>query len=137
MKVFLVKQLNNSFKIAYNSDYEKIKKLKAGEEYQCEIKRPRNLKFHKKFFALINMLFENQERYNNSDRLRKDLIIEAGFYDEWVDFQGVTQREAKSISFASMKEDEFSDLYSRVLDAIVLHFNFDKQDIINNVEQYF
>ena len=57
MKVFLVKQLNNSFKIAYNSDYEKIKKLKAGEEYQCEIKRPRNLKFHKKFFALINMLF--------------------------------------------------------------------------------
>lgn len=137
MKVFLVKQLNNTLKVAYNSDYEKIKKLKVGEEYQCEIKQPRNLGFHRKFFSLINMIFQNQEIYNNSDRLRKDLIIEAGFYDEWVDFQGVIQREAKSISFVSMSEDEFQELYSRVLDVIVQHFHFDRQEIIDNVEQYF
>jgi len=137
MKLFVIKQLDHTLKVAYNSDYDKIKKLKAGEEYQCEIKRPRNLKFHKKFFALINMLFENQEIYNNPDRLRKDLIIEAGLYDEWVDFQGVMQREAKSISFASMNEDEFSELYSKVIDVIVKHFNFDKQDIIDNVEQFY
>jgi hypothetical protein len=137
MKLFLVKQLNNTLKVAYNSDYDKIKKLKVGEEYQCEIKQPRNLKFHRKFFALINMLFENQERYNNSDRLRKDLIIEAGFYDEWVDLHGVINKEAKSISFASMSEDEFQDLYSKVIDVIVQYFHFDKQDIIENVEQFF
>ncbi|WP_069677002.1 DUF1367 family protein [Formosa sp. Hel1_33_131] len=137
MKLFLVKQLNNTLKVAYNSDYDKIKKLKVGEEYQCEVKQPRNLKFHRKFFSLINMLFDNQERYSNSDRMRKDLIIEAGFYDEWVDFQGVIQREAKSISFASMTEDDFSDLYSKVIDVIVQYFNFDKQDIIDNVEQYY
>ena len=69
--------------------------------------------------------------------MRKDLIIEAGFYDEWVDFQGVIQREAKSISFASMTEDDFGDLYSKVIDVIVQYFNFDKQDIIDNVEQYY
>ena len=137
MKVFLIKQLNNSLKVAYNSDYDKIKKLKVNKEYQCEIKQLRNPKFHRKFFALINMLFENQERYNNSDRMRKDLIIEAGFYNEWVDLQGVVQREAKSISFGSMKEDEFQDLYSKVIDVIVQHFHFDKQNIIDNVEQFF
>lgn len=137
MKLFLVKQLNNTFKVAHNSDYEKLKKLKVGEVYQCEVKQPRNLKFHRKFFALINMLFENQERYTNLDRLRKDLIIAAGFYDEWFDLDGVQQREAKSISFGSMSEYEFGELYSRVLDVIVEHFNFDRQDIVENVEQYF
>ena len=83
------------------------------------------------------MVYENQERYSNSDRLRKDLIIEAGFYDEWTDLQGVVQREAKSISFGSMKEDEFQDLYSRVIDVIVQYFHFEKQLIIDNVEQFF
>lgn len=137
MKVFLVKQLNNTLKVAYDSDYEKIKKLKLDEFYQCTITQPRNIKFHRKFFSLIKMVFDNQEIYKNTDRLRKDLIIESGFYDEWVDFQGVIQREAKSISFASMKEDQFNDLYSKVLDTIVKYFHFDKQDVIDNVEQYF
>ena len=100
MKIFLVKQLNGTLKPAYNSDYDKVKKLKAGEEYVCEVKQPRNIRFHRKFFALINMIFDNQEVYNNADRLRKDLIIEAGFYEEWVDVHGEIKREADSISFA-------------------------------------
>lgn len=137
MKIFLVKQLNNSLKVAYNSDYDKIKKLKVGEEYLCEIKQPRNLGFHRKFFALINMIFDNQELYNNLDRLRKDLVIEAGFYNEWADLHGELHKEAKSISFGSMKEEEFQDLYSKVIDVIVQYFNFNKHDIIENVEQYF
>lgn len=137
MKLYLVRQLNNSFKVAHNSDYEKAKKLKIGEVYQCEVKQPRNLKFHRKFFALIEMLYENQERYSDPERLRKDLIIAAGYYHEWFDLDGVQQREAKSISFSSMSEYEFGQLYSRVLDVIVEHFNFDRQDIIDNVEQYF
>lgn len=137
MKFFVVKQLNNTLKVSFNSDYEKIKKLKVNEEYQCEIKRPRNIKFHRKFFALINMLFDNQEIYNNADDLRGDLIIEAGFYRVVTDFKGVEKKKPKSIKFSSMDEDEFSDLYNRVLDVIVQYFHFDKQSIIDNVEQYF
>lgn len=137
MKVILVKQLNNSLKVAYNSDYDKIKKLKLGEEYQCEIKQPRNLKFHRKFFALINLLFQNQELYVSSDRLRKDLLIAAGFYQDWIDLNNEKQREAKSISFAKMKQEEFDQMYTKVIDVIVHHFNFNKQDIIDNVEQYY
>lgn len=137
MKFFVVKQLNNTLKVSFNSDYEKIKKLKVNEEYQCEIKRPRNIKFHRKFFALINMLFDNQEIYNNADDLRGDLIVEAGFYRVVTDFKGVEKKKPKSIKFSSMDEDEFSDLYNRVLDVIVQHFHFDKQSIIDNVEQYF
>ena len=137
MKITLVKQLNNTFKIAYDSDYEKAKKIKAGEPYEFEYKQVRNLKFHKKFFALMNLLFQNQELYKNLDHLRKDLTVESGYYDLRVNIHGEELKEAKSISFASMSEDEFSEFYNAVLDNIVKYFNFEKQEIIDNVQEYF
>ena len=137
MKITLIKQLNNSFKIAYDSDYEKLKKIKVAEPYEFEYKNVRNLKFHKKYFALINLLFQNQERYNNLDHLRKDLTIEAGYYDLRANIHGEEVKEAKSISFASMDEDEFSEYYNAILDCIVKYFNFDKQEIIDNVEMFY
>ena len=137
MKLTVIKQLNNSLKVAYNSDYELVKKLKLDTAYQCEIKRPRNYKFHKKYFALLNMLFENQERYSSIDHLRYDLTIEAGKYTIRKDLKGDMVNVPDSISFANMNELEFEDLYSKTLDVIVKYFNFNKQDIIDNVEQYF
>jgi len=137
MKITLVKQLNNTFKIAHDSDYEKAKKIKVGEPYEFEYKQVRNLKFHKKFFALMNLLFQNQEIYNNIDHLRKDLTIESGYYDLRVNIHGEEVKEAKSISFAAMSEDEFSEFYNAVLDTIVKYFNFEKQEIIDNVQEYF
>lgn len=137
MKITLIKQLNNTFKLAYDSDYDKAKKIKAGECYECEVKKPRNYEFHKKFFALIDLVYQNQSHYNNSDALRKDLTISAGYYDERYNFSGECVVEAKSISFASMDNLEFQEFYSAIVDTIVKHFNFDRQDIIDNVEQYF
>lgn len=137
MKFFAFKKLNGTLVPCHNSDWEAAKKLKPNKEYQVEVKQPRNLKFHRKFFALVNMVFENQERYNNVDRLRKDLTIEAGYYETWIDLQGVEQTEAKSISFSSMDEDEFSELYNRIIDVIVQYFHFNKQDILDNIEQYY
>ena len=137
MKITIVKQLNGSFKVAYDSDYEKAKKLKVNTEYQCEVKRPRNYEFHKKYFALITMVFNNQEKYINIDHLRKDLTIASGFYTKRFDINDNEILEPDSISFGNMKQDVFDDLYSKTLDAIVTYFHFEKQDIIDNVEQYF
>jgi len=137
MKLTIVKQLNNHFKVAHDSDYDKLKRIKVGDFLECEIKKPRNYMFHKKFFALMNLLYQNQEIYNNIDDLRNDLSIEAGFYITRNNLQGEPIKQAKSISFGSMDEHEFSEYYSKVLDVIVKYFNFNKQDIIDNVEQFF
>ena len=137
MKIALIRQMNNSFIAAYDSDYDVVKKLKQGEVYFFEVKQERNIGFHRKFFALIKMIYENQDHYNNFDKLRKDLIISAGYYDEHTTIWGEVVQEAKSISFAKMSEDDFQKLYSDVLDEIVKHFNFEKELIIQNVEQFF
>jgi hypothetical protein len=137
MKLALVKQLDNSFKAAFDSDYEYIKKLKQGEIYFFEVKRERNIKFHRKFFALIRMVYQNQEHYSFEDELRADLLIDAGYFKTIVSIYGEERKEALSINFASMDQDTFDKMYSDVLDNIVKHFHFDKQDIIDNVQQYF
>lgn len=137
MKITLIKTLNGSFKPAYDTDYEKAKKIKPNEPYEFEYKKPRNYEFHKKFFALVNLVYQNQEQYTNAEHLRKDLLIEAGYYDTRYNLQGIEIQEAKSISFAAIDEIEFNEIYSAVVDAIVKNFHFDKEDILLNVEQFF
>ena len=137
MKLILVKNLDNTFSIAYNSDYEKAKKLKAGEQFECEVKKKRNYKFHKKYFALINLVYDNQDVYNNIDHLRHDLTKVSGFYTIRKDMQGNEVIEVDSINFSSMDEFTFNELYSKTLDSIEKYFNFDKQEIAEHIEQYF
>jgi hypothetical protein len=136
MQITLIKTLNG-FKLAYNSDHELAKKIPLNEPIVYEWKKPRNLKFHKKFFALLNLVFENQEQYNNLDHLRKDLTISAGYYDLRLNIEGLEIREAKSISFAKMTDTEFSDYYNRIIDVVVKWLGIDKEDIIQNINQYF
>lgn len=137
MKFTLVKGLDNKFTLAFNSDLEKSKKLKAGVFFECEIKKKRNYMFHKKYFALINMVFDNQESYNNIDHLRHDITVEAGFYDKYINFQGVEVKKAKSVNFSNMDNIEFNELYNRSIDVIVKYFKFKKADILEHIEQYF
>ena len=138
MKIALIKGLDNKFSIAYDSDYELAKKIKPNEVYEFEYKKTRNIKFHRKFFALVNLCFSNQESFNNIEHLRKELIICAGHYELIFDLESGTQKkEALSISFASMDETAFNTLYNDVLNVICEKFLFDKEDVLNNVAQYF
>ena len=137
MKISLVKQLNGTFKLAYDSDFEIAKKIKAGDVIEYQFKQVRNYKFLKKFMALINLCFQNQEQFSNIDDLRSELTIEAGYYVSYYNLQGVETRRPKSISFASMEEDEFAKLYSDVLDVIIKYFHYTKEDIDENLISFF
>ena len=137
MKIALIKNLNGTFTPAYDSDLEIAKKIKVNSFYEFDFKKPRNYEFHKKFFALINLSFHNQDTYNNLDDMREDLIIDAGFYRTTENKHGGTVKKALSISFASMDDIEFNNLYSRVADVIVKWLGIEKQDIIDNINQYF
>lgn len=136
-KIALVKTEGNIFKLAYDSDIEEAKKIKIGDVYVYEFKKPRNYQFHKKLFALFNLVYQNQDKYNNIDDLRRDLIVCSGYYTKRVDMFGLEVYEPLSLSFASMDEHVFEDLYNSIVDTICREFNFGKQDIIDNVAQYF
>jgi hypothetical protein len=102
-KITLVKADGNRFIPAYDSDWQMARKIKTGAIITVSFVKERNILLHKKFFSLINLVFDNQEIYTNIDDLRKDLTIEAGFYEEVSNmFTGEVYRKAKSINFSSM-----------------------------------
>ena len=102
----------------YPSDILDKQKLTIGKDYECDIKNPRNYEFHKKFFALINLGHHNTKLELPFDVYRKIMIMRAGYFTAYQTDKG-THYEADSISFGSKTEDEFQEIYSRVLDQII------------------
>lgn len=104
---------------------EFIGKLKIGAGLRGEFKRQRNPKFHRKAFALFNLAFDlwdapeleykGQPVAKNFDRFRRDLTILAGHYEAATNLRGEVRLEAKSLSFGSMGEEEFAQVYAGIL----------------------
>ena len=126
-----------------DDDYEEMKKIKVGSIVKANIVRPRNIKFHRKFFSLIRAAWDcltEQQRTNlrSIDTFREQLLITSGFSEPLYDLNGQKFLErAKSISFAKMDEPAFNVVYSRVLDTIltILYADGVTEDEFNNILQ--
>ena len=105
--------------------------LEPGEFALIEFIFPRNPKYHRKFFALLNYAFEAWEPdrqrksykgrpvQKNFDQFREDVLIQAGFYEQTFNLYGEMKLKAHSISFAKMDDAEFERVYSAVVDVIL------------------
>ena len=112
----------------YPSDFDEKRKLKLGETYEADIKNPRNVGFHRKFFALLNIGHENTSLEMPFETYRKYITIKAGYFNTYQTPKGLFY-DPVSISFASMPQDEFEELYSRVLDKIIQDIGTTKEEI--------
>ena len=137
MKLNVIKT-PQGLKPAFDSDYESYSKIPLNEVIEIEYKKPRNYKFHRKYFALIKLAYENQSDYFNLNDLRRDLTITAGYYDEVVNrVTGEVYKMPKSISFSAMDETEFSELYEAVKDVIVRWLGITSETIETEILQYY
>jgi hypothetical protein len=97
-------------------------KLGDGEIIRVKWTRPRQLWRHRKLFALLQVVLENQEFFVNVDQLLIDLKIRTGHCDLFIRQNGEVVYQPKSINFASMDEAEFEKFYSSVLTIIVREY---------------
>ena len=119
----------SGLKPLYDEDYEEKRKLKIGETYQAEVKLLRNASFHNKVLKLLRLAWEFQseairQSYNeNFELFREDVLITSGHCERY--FSETRQEfvsRVKSISFSSMEQKEFEDLYERIKDVLFLTF---------------
>lgn len=120
--------------------------MKNGSVIAADVKKPRNYKFHKKYFSLLDYAFDCWEpepiEYKgvviekNSKKFRKDIQIMAGYFDVVVGLRGEVQYVSKSISFGSMEPEDFEKLYSSVINVILKHIlkNYSRDDLERVVE---
>ena len=134
-KIYVVKTLRG-LEPAWDSDEEHVKKLKLGETYAIEIKRPRNIKFHKKYWALVNLVFSNMpddfelrshdgeivDKINTAEALHYHIKMQCGLVERTTSLGGKVIWRVKSIAFQKMDEAEFDAFYQRAVDVIVKYF---------------
>ena len=132
---------------------EALAKVKVGQGVKVTYTRTRNIKFHRKFFALLKLaydawnppplMYRGQPVKTTFDQFRRQLTILAGYFEMVQSIQNPDrfQLVAKSIAFANMSEDEFEQLYSSVLDVLLDRVFIDQtrgdvENLVNNILAY-
>lgn len=133
----LVEKKDGCLHPVYNSDYEALQecKLKEGEVYEIEVKKKRNYEFHKKYFSLLNLCYDNQDTFSDFEELRYYLVCKAGYFKRVKTEKG-EMIIPLSISFAKMDNIEFEQLYKKTIDVICHFIDVEKRDIFNEVINY-
>lgn len=121
----------------YTPDFDEKKKLKLGEVYKAKIVFARNYEFHKKFMALCKIGCENSKTVEMPfDTYRKYAQIKAGYYNIYSTPKG-QYVEAQSIAFDKMDNEQFQEVYNRVLQFIMVDIQATKEDIERELINFF
>lgn len=116
---------------AWQRVWRRIKNFDPGEITFLQFIIPRNGKFHRKFFALLQVGYDSWEPTRkhksykgmavekNFEQFREDITILAGFYVQTFNLKGELRTRAKSIKFARMEEPEFEELYQAVVTVLL------------------
>lgn len=137
MRFHLAKS-GNTFIPATEQDKQKMDKIGQNEVVTASSVDQRNYQFHKKYFALIALAYENlPEKFDGyfatPDDLRKELTILAGFYKEHKDFYGNTVKTAESISFDKMNSERFEQLYQKTLTLVCRLLGIEESEVLDQL----
>jgi hypothetical protein len=142
-----VRKLYNSIVPIDAANAELFEKLKPNGQYKAVFSQERNSAFHRKAFALLKVVFDawqtptiehkGQPVQRDMERLREDMTILAGFYTVTFKYDGTTVLKAKSWSFSAMNQDDFENLYSRLIDVALgkILTGYTREDIDEQVER--
>ena len=136
-KIAYVRKTLNALAATDASSEDIISELPAGVVFKIQITQPRNVKFHRKFFALLKIILDNQSHFQNLDELLYAVKIRLG-YSVPVQLKGMVGHMPKSISFSKMDEQAFSEFYERTLDFLITEVipGLNKEDLEQELEGF-
>lgn len=100
---------------------EKFGKIPQNAIVHWTYRRPQIAQYHRKFFAMVSVIFENQSEYQNKDLFYKVLVMLAGFCDI-IQVGDKTLFIADSVSFEKCSQAKLEEIYDKVLDVALERF---------------
>jgi hypothetical protein len=124
MAKFLAQKYLNSLRPADDAGLDALRKIGNGEFVSVEIKKSRNIKHHRMFWALMTIVHDNMdsERYPTVEDLTSAVKIAAGLRTRIELPNGDVGFIPGSIAFHKMDQTAFGEFYNRVCDLICKHF---------------
>ena len=150
MKVMFVKNAGGLLSPANEMEAERLKRIPNGSMHEIDIKgsQKRSNSFHGKVFSFMNYCFQYWNAHNTQfqyqcekaqfDSFRKQLTIQAGYFDWCVDLRGQPVMQARSLSFDSMDQETFEQFNIAIQNAAMATL-FDANDTqaIKKLESFF
>jgi hypothetical protein len=121
--------------------FKKSLRLKEGDHIKIETWKERNVLFHRKYFAFLNTVIfflpeeELYDKLRNIDYLRYEIMLLIGEVDVHVSMEGTQNLTPRSISFKSMDNNRFEDVYTKSIDAALKYFlkDISKEDFEKHI----
>jgi len=107
-----------------DTDAEELGKIGNGEVFMVDVQRDRNVDHHKKGFVLLDLMYSNQDEFDNREHFRSWVSIQLGMADAIVEKDGAIFYKVRSWDFSSMNQSEFDKLY-----ALLITFAYEKMGI--------
>ena len=102
-----------------------LAKIKQGATVSIEVKQPRNVQHHRKYWALVNLVHQNlpeADDYPEPDNLHQALKVAAGLRTPIIIKGKTVAYLPGSIAFHKMDQAAFGEFYDRVCDLVAEHF---------------
>lgn len=92
---------------------------KVGKEVELKGRRPRNPQHHRKLFALLGIVAENNEQFSGPDDVLVAIKAATG-HGRWLKLDGATREVfmPDSIAFDAMDQQEFETFYTAAVAAV-------------------
>lgn len=121
-ELYLTRTLNG-FTAADDAAREAIRKIKHGKIVLADVRKPRNIKFHRKFFAMLNLVWAATGQWQTVEHLLDDVKMAIGHFEKRQYTNCKTGEVFEyprllSIAFQNMDDIEFSIFYERALVAL-------------------
>ena len=137
-KYFYFKIINKDkiYLIPADKRTEDLLKGIVGDEVVLTYVKERNLKFHRKLFAILKAFIDN---LNGNDLTIEELLtylkLKVGYYKK-IKFKGQDVIIPDSISFAEMTQDEFEKFYKQAVKILADVLNVTVEDLENNADEW-
>lgn len=114
------------------------KRQKLGQVYRADIVQPRNYRHHCMFMALLDLTFQNQERYTNEKMFRRAVALQAGHVDQVITLDGEVTLIPLAYSYDEIPdEQDFAKAFGAAMTvcAKILH-DMDLDELEAEVSRY-
>lgn len=116
------------------ADKDKFVKLEQGAVVTVSHDKRRNYEFHKKFFVLITLGFDNQERFKSFEHYRANVLCNIGHCETIFLSDGRMAMIPKSISFDAIPDNnEFETIYSKAVEFIANELFITKEELAEEI----
>lgn len=133
-----LKRTLTGFSAADEPSADAMRSYKVGDTYRATVVKPRNLKNHRRWWALCTLIYQNSDSFKSAEQVHDYLKILAGHCSQIVSkSSGEVYLVADSISFGSLDEIQFQEVFGRAVKAVGEHIlpGISSDDVTYEIEK--